>query len=303
MRSYRHKYLIQRIPPELQSSPVGNIIEAYDNKGDKSRGCMISWLIFGAIFFGFTTYGVFSTPSGFSRLPLIEQVFPLIVLLAIVVGFFVLLHRYNARQRIYIGQHGVKWEKYNSALGTVSQTSVIPWQQVRAVYSSKHRSYHSTNNDSTDEKYHETIRTLKLCDANDRKLLKIKGSYKNEREVEEMFSWIWFATKAVERQWIALCMPGMIGQIQRGAQISFFIKSNKTLFVRQDGIVIGEKFIARENLHVEWLSKDETLALRDATEKRNVVQRVFNMKEIHLPVGEMPNGCLVFPLLKEAFKI
>ena len=46
MRSFRQRYLITTLPPELQRSPLAPVIEAYDDKADKSWGCLFSWTVF-----------------------------------------------------------------------------------------------------------------------------------------------------------------------------------------------------------------------------------------------------------------
>ena len=58
-----------------------------------------------------------------------------------------------------------------------------------------------------------------------------------------------------------------------------------------------DKTISANHLVVSWRAKDETLAIRDSSEKRNMVQKFLNLKELTIPVSTMPNGCLVLPLL------
>ena len=50
------------------------------------------------------------------------------------------------------------------------------------------------------------------------------------------------------------------------------------------------------------LGKDK-VALRDASQRRNMLQRTLNLKETHVRVSTMPNGCLLLPLIQQLYGV
>ena len=118
-----------------------------------------------------------------------------------------------------------------------------------------------------------------------------------------MFTWIWFAAKAIERQWSAYRLPVFWQELQSTSRITIPISKSHTLVLANDGIVYSNKFISRDNLIIQWYGVDEIIAIRDSSEKRNVLQKVFNLKEIHIDISNMQNGCLLVAALQQMYGV
>ena len=306
MRSFRDRYVISSLPDKLQDSDLGPVVEAYDSRADRSWGCLMWWVILVLVCLGMTIANLVMAPDGIAKLPLVEQLCPFAIVAVGVIVYFVLLSHYHMCQRIYVCGKGVHWEKYNYRSGRVAQSRTVLWEQVHSVVSRKTRHYSrdSRDNDTVrEDRYKHTIRTLELLAPHGDTLLKIQGKYSNEHEQEELFTWIWFAVKAVERQWAIVRLPVLLRQVHSEGQLLLTVKGKHTLQLTPDALSYKDKTISGSNLVVRWSSKDETLALRDDSEKRNAVQKFFNLKEVSIPVSTMPNGCLVQPLLLQLYGV
>ena len=95
-----------------------------------------------------------------------------------------------------------------------------PGVAVGSVVSRKSRRYTTkSNDDSSEEHYRRTVRTLEMNAPHGATLLKISGKYTNEYEQEELFTWIWFAVKAVELQWACVQLPQLISTVHEQGQV------------------------------------------------------------------------------------
>ena len=305
MRSFREKYEVTVLPSHMLDSDLGDVVEAYDSKADRSWGCMVGWWFVVLAGLGLGIYNIYDTSQRDARLSLVEQILPFAILAAGIIVHFVLLSRHNLCQRIFVCRQGVQWEKYNRRSGRISQSRTVYWEQVGSVVSKKTRRYTSKSkgDDSSIDRYQRTTRTLEINATHGATLLKISGKYSNEHEQEELFTWIWFAVKAVEKQWASVRLPQLESRMHDEGQVTMPVKGNHALVFTTEGVSYKDKTISAANLVVHWRSKDENLALRDASEKRNIVQKFLNLKELSIPVNTMPDGCLVLPLLHQLYGV
>ena len=299
MSSFRDKYKVSALQSHMQDSDLGSVVEAYDNTADRSWGCMVLWWI--AVVAGVAlcvTYIVKEQAS------IVELMVPFAIVAVGIIVHLVLLSRFNSCQRIFVCQRGVQWEKFNLRSGRIAQSRTVYWEQVGSVASRKSRRYTTkSNDDSSEEHYRRTVRTLEMNAPHGATLLKISGKYTNEYEQEELFTWIWFAVKAVELQWACVQLPQLISTVHEQGQVVMPVKGDHALRLPPEAISYKDKTISSDNLVVSWRAKDETLAIRDSSEKRNMVQKFLNLKELTIPVSTMPNGCLVPPLLLQLYGI
>ena len=299
MRSFRDKYLVSALPSHMQDSDLGSLVEAYDNTADRSYGCMVVWWI--AVVVG---VAVWVTYLGKEQSSIVKLTVPFALVVVGIIVHFVLLSRFNSCQRIFVCQRGVQWEQFNLRSGRIVQSRTVYWEQVGSVVSRKSRRYTTkSNDDSSEEHYRRTVRTLEMNAPHGATLLKISGKYANEYDQEELFTWIWFAVKALELQWACVQLPQLISTVHEQGQVVMPVKGDHVLLLTPEAISYKDKTISANHLVVSWRAKDETLAIRDSSEKRNMVQKFFNLKELTIPVSTMPNGCLVLPLLLQLYGV
>lgn len=295
-RSNRHKYVVKELPYDLSQLQLGNCTEAYDDKADRSVSAIVWWCIILLLTLcaGIATIKdipLFSIGAGAA-------------LLLEILGLLHSIKQRHRSQRLYVFEQGLVFDRIDHSKNTVLKRQVVNFAQVSYIVSHKKRNYQAHNNDDmSDEHYTSTKRTVEVCDANRNTLLQISGKYKNEQDVEELFTWIWFAAKAIERQWTAFRLPALWQELQNTSRIMIPISKSHTIVLANDGVVYDNKFISRENLAIHWLGVDETLAIRDELEKRNVLQKIFNLKEIHIDISNMQNGSLLVAALQQLYGI
>lgn len=306
MRSFREKYVVNTLPPYMQDSDLGPVVEAYDNKADRSWGCMAGWWLVVLIGLGLSIANIFTSTEGYAKLTLMEQIAPFALVVVGIIVHFVLLSRFHTCQRIFVCQRGVQWDKYNRRSGRIVQSRTVYWEQVDNVVSKKTRRYTSSsknNDDMREDRYQRTIRTLEMNAPHGATLLRLTGKYSNEHDQEELFTWIWFAVKAVELQWACVQLPQLIHRVHEEGQLVMPVKGSHALCLTPETISYKDKTINATNLVMRWRAKDESLGLRDDSEKRNMVQKLLNLKELSIPVSTMPNGCLVQPLILQLYGV
>ncbi len=295
-RSNRHKYVVKELPYDLSQLQLGNCTEAYDDKADRRVSAIVWWCIILLLTLcaGIATIKdipLFSIGAGAA-------------LLLEILGLLHSIKQRHRSQRLYVFEQGLVLDRIDHSKNSILKRQVVNFAQVSYIISCKRRNYSSNSNDDmTDEHYTCTKRTVEVCDANRNTLLQISGKYKNEQDIDEMFTWIWFAAKAIERQWSAYRLPVFWQELQSTSRITIPISKSHTLVLANDGIVYDNKFISRDNLIIQWYGVDEIIAIRDSSEKRNVLQKVFNLKEIHLDVSTMQNGCLLVAALQQLYGI
>ena len=295
-RSNRHKYVVKELPYDLSQLQLGNCTEAYDDKADRSVSAIVWWCIILLLTLcaGIATIKdipLFSIGAGAA-------------LLLEILGLLHSIKQRHRSQRLYVFEQGLVLDRIDHSKNTVLKRQAINFAQVSYIVSHKKRNYQAhSNDDMSDEHYTCTKRTVEVCDANRNTLLQISGKYKNEQDVEELFTWIWFAAKAIERQWTAFRLPALWQELQNTSRIMIPISKSHTIVLANDGVVYDNKFISRENLAIHWLGVDETLAIRDELEKRNVLQKIFNLKEIHIDISNMQNGSLLVAALQQLYGI
>ena len=143
MRSFREKYEVTVLPSHMLDSDLGDVVEAYDSKADRSWGCMVGWWLAVLAGLGLGIYNIYDASQRDARLSLVEQILPFAILAAGIIVHFVLLSRHNLCQRIFVCRQGVQWEKYNRRSGRISQSRTVYWEQVGSVVSKKIRRYTS----------------------------------------------------------------------------------------------------------------------------------------------------------------
>ena len=297
------KYTLAEPSPLLADTHLGEVIEAYDNKADRSRGCLIVWGLVVLLTVGGVIYMLCNPPQG-QGLTTTDIMIAAAVVVGEIIVYLLLLSSSQRCQRIFVCRKGVQWERYGRSSGAITKFRTVYWEQVNNVVSRKERRYRSENDDrSRANDYKHTLRTLELRNAAGNTLLKLTGRYSNENENQKFLTWIWYAVKAVERQWAIVRLPVLLRQVHSEGQLLLTVKGKHTLQLTPDALSYKDKTISGSNLVVRWSSKDETLALRDDSEKRNAVQKFFNLKEVSIPVSTMPNGCLVQPLLLQLYGV
>ena len=304
MASSNHsKYTLAEPSPLLADTHLGEVIEAYDNRADRSRGCLIAWGLVVLLTVGGGIYLFCNPPQG-QGFTATDMLIAAAVVLGEIIVYFILLSSSRRCQRIFVCREGVQWERYGRSSGAVTKFRTVYWEQVNSVVSRKERRYRADNGDNEKANdYKRTLRTLELLDATGNTLLKLTGHYYNESDKAGHFTWIWYAVKAVERQWESICVPLMVQQVETVNEVVFPLKKGKLLRLTGEGIYCDDRLIARNNIVVSWFNVDETLALRDATQKRNLLQKTFNLKETHVNVSAMPNGCLLLPLIQQLYGV
>ena len=297
------KYTLAEPSPLLADTHLGEVIEAYDNKADRSRGCLIAWGLVVLLTVGGGIYLLCNPPQG-QGFTATDMLIAAAVVLGEIIVYFILLSSSRRCQRIFVCREGVQWERYGRSSGAVTKFRTVYWEQVNSVVSRKERRYRADNGDNEKANdYKRTLRTLELLDATGNTLLKLTGHYYNESDKAGHFTWIWYAVKAVERQWAAICVPLMVQQVETVNEMVFPLKKGKLLRLTGEGIYCDDRLIARNNIVVNWFNVDETLALRDASQRRNMLQRTLNLKETHVRVSTMPNGCLLLPLIQQLYGV
>lgn len=295
-RSNRQKYAVRELPYDVAQLQLGNCTEAYDDKADRGVSAIVWWCI---IMLLTLCAGIVTIKD----IPL----FSLGAAVTLLLEILGLLHSIKQRHlswRIYVFEQGLVLDRIDHSKNSILKRQVVNFAQVSYIVSHKKRNYQAHNNDDiSDEHYTCTKRTVEVCDANRNTLLQISGKYKNEQDVEELFTWIWFAAKAIERQWTAFRLPALWQELQNTSRIMIPISKSHTIVLANDGVVYDNKFISRENLAIHWLGVDETLAIRDELEKRNVLQKIFNLKEIHIDISNMQNGSLLVAALQQLYGI